>query len=312
MRVRHVAGLQVWLGLAALSAAAQVAVAPARKPQSPPAAPAPGLRVDSNLVLVPTSVYDRSNRPIGGLGKQSFRIFDDGVEQAITHFSMDDEPLAVGLVFDVSGSMGPGLRRSRFAAHLFFETANPEDEFCLVEFADRPKLVTPLTQSLANVKDELVFTRSSGSTALVDAAVLGLNELKKSSKSRKALLIVSDGGENNSRYTLREMRNMVRETDALIYAILVRGRGGTPEETDGPWFLKQMTEDSGGRVLPSEMEEAVIKVSLELRNRYVLGFSPAKQRRDGRYHRVEVKLVPPPGLRNLHVSWRRGYYAPED
>ena len=268
MRVRQFAGLQVSLAMAALSAVAQVAVAPRLRSQAGPANPSPGLRVDTNLVLVPTSVYDRANRPIGGLGKESFRVFDNGVEQTITHFSMEDEPLAVGLVFDVSGSMGRGLRMSRFAARLFFETANPEDEFCLVEFDTRPRLVTPLTQDLAAVKDELAFTRSSGNTALVDAAVLGLNELKKSTKSRKALLIISDGGENNSRYTLREMRNMVRETDALIYAILVRGRGGTPEESDGPWFLKQMTEDSGGRVLPSERGDAVTKVSLELRNRY--------------------------------------------
>jgi VWFA-related protein len=300
------------MGLAALSAAAQMAVAPVGKAPPGPAVPAAGLRVDANLVLVPASVYNRAGRPIGGLGKESFHVFDDGVEQPITHFTMDDEPLAVGLVFDVSGSMGQGLRMSRFAANLFFATANPEDEFCLVEFDDRPRLVTPLTQDLGSVTGKLWFTRSSGSTALVDAAVLGLNELKKSSKNRKALLIVSDGGENNSRYTLREMRNMVRETDALIYAILVHGRGGTPEESDGPWFLKQMTEDSGGRVLAAEVEDAVTKVGMELRNRYVLGFSPANQKRDGRYHRVEVKVAPPPGLKDLHVSWRRGYYAPED
>jgi VWFA-related protein len=292
------------MGLAALSAAGQPARAPAH--------PAPDLRVDSNLVLAPTSVYNHAGTPIGGLGKQNFHIFDDGVEQTITHFTTDDEPLAVGLVFDVSGSMGGGLRLSRYAARVFFETANPEDEFCLVEFDDRPRLVTKLTQDLNAVTGNLSFTRSSGQTALVDAAVMGLNELRKSNKSRKALLIISDGGENNSRYTLREMRDMVRETDALIYAILVHGRGGTPEESDGPWFLKQMTEESGGRVLAAEVEDAVFKVGIELRNRYVLGFSPANQRRDGRYHQIEVKVTPPRGLKDLHVSWRRGYYAPVD
>lgn len=311
LRARAIAALPVWT-MAAFSAAAQIAMAPPGKAPAAPLAPGPGLRVDANLVLVPASVYDRAGRPIGGLGKENFHLFDDGVEQTITHFTMDDEPLAVGLVFDVSGSMGGGLRLSRMAARLFFDTANPEDEFCLVEFDGRPRLVAPLTQDLNAVMGNLAFTRSSGQTALVDAAVMGLNELRKSSKSRKALLIISDGGENNSRYTLREMRNMVRETDALIYAILVQGRGGTPEENDGPWFLKQMTEDSGGRVLAAEVGDAVIKVSHELRNRYVLGFSPANQRRDGRYHRVEVTVAPPRGLKNLHVSWRRGYYAPED
>jgi|CZKE01.1.fsa_nt_gi VWFA-related protein len=307
MNSRQVVGLAFWLTLLVRIAGSQVAIEPRKQPPAAaPANPRANLRVDTNLVLVPTTVYDPMNRPVTGLEKENFRVFDEGVEQPITHFAMEDEPLAVGLVFDVSGSMGRGLGRSRYAAREFFRTANPEDEFFLIEFDDRPKLVVPLGRGLGEVQDELVFTKSSGSTALVDAAVLGLHELKKSKLNRKALLIISDGGENNSRYSLREMRNMVRESDALIYAILIED-----QEREGSWYLRQMTEDSGGRVLPYG-SDAITKISVELRNRYLLGFSPANETRDGRYHPLQVKVVPPRGLPKLRADWRRGYYAPQD
>lgn len=306
MRSRQVAGLAFWLTLLARFAGSQVAIEPRKQPPSAaPANPRANLRVDANLVLVPVTVHDPMNRPVTGLEKENFQVLDDGVEQAITHFAMEDEPLAVGLVFDVSGSMGRGLGRSRLAAGEFFKTANPEDECFLIEFDDRPRLVMPLGRGLGELQEELVFTKSSGSTALVDAVVLGLHELKKSKLGRKALLIISDGGENNSRYSVGEMRSMVRESDALVYGILV-GDGG-----NGPWFMRKMTEDSGGRVLPYG-DDAVPKVSVELRNRYLLGFSPANETRDGRYHRLQVTVVPPRGLPKLRADWRRGYYAPED
>jgi VWFA-related protein len=290
------------------------------KPQSAEAAaPRASLRADSRLVLVPVSVCDPLNRPVTGLEKEHFKVFDDKVEQQVTHFAMDDEPVAVGLVFDTSGSMGPKLRRSRDAAAAFFRTANPEDEFFLVEFSDQPKLVVPLTRDSNEIQTQLAFTQSKGRTALLDAIMLSLHEMKKSNKSRKALLIISDGGDNSSRYSETEVRNRVRETDLLIYAIGVfeayGSRGRTPEESAGPGLLSELAEQTGGRHFPAdsfELPDIAAKIGIELRNRYVLGYSPTDQQRDGRYHRVQVKVVPPRGLPPLKAFWRLGYYAPAE
>ncbi len=192
----------------------QVQTRPRKRPGEPAVDPRtrPNLRVDTSLVLVPVTVCDPLNRPVTGLEKEHFRVFDDKIEQNITHFSMDDEPVAVGLVFDVSGSMGPKLIKSRQAAAAFFRTANPEDEFFLVEFNDAPKLAVPLTASVEEIQNRLTFSQSKGRTALLDAIMLALNEMKKSKKNRKALLIICDGGDNSSRYTENEVRNWCGKT----------------------------------------------------------------------------------------------------
>jgi Ca-activated chloride channel family protein len=285
----------------------------------PPAVVAPQatIRVDSNLVLVPVTVCDPNNRPVTGLEKEHFKIFDDKVEQTVTHFSMDDEPLAVGLLFDTSGSMGNKMRKARMAASAFFNTANPEDEFFLVTFNDTPKLVVPLTSDASSIQTQLTFTQARGRTALLDALMLAMHEMKRSTKNRKALLIVSDGGDNCSRYTETEVRNRVRESDVLIYAIGIfepyGTRGRSPEELAGPGLLSDMAEQTGGRQFPvddlSELPDIAAKIGIELRNRYVLGYSPTDQQRDGRYHHVQVKLAPPRGLPPLRAFWRLGYYA---
>lgn len=285
----------------------------------PPAAAAPNatLRVDSDLVLVPVTVCDPNNRPVTGLEKEHFKVFDDKVEQTITHFAMDDEPLAVGMLFDTSGSMGNKMRKARMAASAFFNTSNPEDEFFLVEFNDTPKLVVPLTSDVSSIQTRLTFTQSRGRTSLLDALMLAMHEMKRSTKNRKALLIISDGGDNCSRYTETEVRNRVRESDILIYAIGIYepygSRGRSPEELAGPGLLSDLAEQTGGRQFPvedlSELPDVAAKIGIELRNRYVLGYSPTDRQRDGRYHRVQVKLVPPHGLPPLQAFWRLGYYA---
>ena len=281
------------------------------------ASPKTNLRIDSKLVLVPVSVCDPMNRPVTGLEKEHFKVFDDKIEQHVTHFAMDDEPVTVGLVFDTSGSMGPKLRRSRDAAAAFFRTSNPEDEFFLVEFNDQPKLVVPLTREYEEIQTQLTFTQSKGRTALLDGIMLALHEMKKSSKKRKALLIISDGGDNSSRYTEGEVRNRIRESDVLIYAVGVfesfGSRGRTAEESAGPGLLSDLAEQTGGRHFPAdtfELPDIASKIGIELRNRYVLGYSPTDLQRDGRYHRVQVKLLPPRGSPPLKAFWRLGYYAP--
>ena len=313
---RVVAAAIAALGVAlAIPAQAQVAIA--ARPKAPPAeaaAPKANLRVDLNMVLVPVTVCDPMNRPVTGLERDAFHIFDDNVEQTLTAFAQEDAPVAVGLGFDTSGSMGGKLRLSRQAAAAFFQTANPEDEFFLVEFSDRPKLVVPLTGNTQEVQDHLTFSQSKGRTALLDAVMLALHELKKSTIARKALLIISDGGDNCSRYTETELKNMVRESDVMIYAIGIYGGGTTPEEMSGPQLLTEVAEQSGGRQLPAEgpdIPDIAAKIGVELRNRYMLGYSPTAPHRDGRYHPVQVKIVPPRGLPALRAFWRRGYYAPD-
>ncbi len=276
------------------------------------------LRIDANLVLVPVSVCDPMNKPVTGLEKEHFKVFDDKVEQTVTHFAMDDEPVDVGLVFDISGSMGNKLRRSRMAAVAFFKAANPEDQFFLVEFNDQPKLVVPLTSDTGQIQNQLTFAESKGRTALLDAIFLALHEMKKSTKTRKALLIISDGGDNSSRYTEAEVRTRVRESDAMIYAIGIfepyGARDRSPEETSGPALLSDLAEQTGGREFDvadiNEMPDIASKIGIELRNRYVLGYSPTAQTRDGKYHHVQVKVIPPRGLPPLKAFWRPGYYAP--
>jgi VWFA-related protein len=318
MRLRLAAGLFLF----AVAAYAQVSIAPRTKAHAPAESSRDrtNLRVDTNLVLVPVTVCDPMNKPVTGLEKEHFRVFEDKVEQTVTHFAMDDEPLAVGLVFDVSGSMGPKLRRSRLAAAEFFKTANPADEFFLVEFNDHPKLVVPLTRDTQEIQNQLAFSSSKGRTALFDGIMMAMLEMKKSKMTRKALLIISDGGDNSSRYTEAEVRNAVRESDVLIYALgIFEGfsmRGRSPEELAGPGLMSVLAEQTGGRSFNvealSELPDMAAKIGIELRNRYVIGYSPKEQQRDGRYHRVEVKVLPPPGAPKLRAYWRPGYYAPAE
>jgi VWFA-related protein len=304
--------------LAPLAFRGQVTIQPRPKPSAPDETRSKAnIRSDTNLVLVPVTVCNPYNQPVTGLEKEHFKVIDDKVEQTITHFAMDDEPVAVGLVFDISGSMGPKLRESRQAAAEFFKNANPEDEFFLVEFNDQPKLVEPMGASPEEIQNQLMFSQSKGRTALLDAVFLAMHELRKSQKNRKALLIISDGGDNSSRYTESELRNLVREGDVMIYAIGVYEQGGarsrTPEEAGGPGLLSDLCEQTGGRHFPadaSELPDIAAKIGVELRNRYVLGYVPTDQQRDGRYHPVVVKVIPPHGLPPLHAYWRHGYYAP--
>ena len=303
-------------GLAA-AARAQVSVQPRPKPTPPKEQqPTPSIRVDTSLVLIPVSVNDPLNRPVTGLEKENFRLFDDRVEQAISQFAMDDEPVAVGLVFDTSGSMGDKLKTSRMAARQFFNTSNPEeDEFFLVEFDNNPRLEVPLTKDTGTIEAQLTFSKSHGSTALLDAILLAAHEMRRSKMKKKALLIISDGGDNHSRYSQKEVENVVRESDVLIYSIGVFGGGSTQEELGGPGLLSHVSESTGGRMyqaIPADMPDIAKKIGVDLRNRYVLGYAPANQVRDGRYHRVDVRIVPPRGLPKLQAHWRTGYFAPVD
>ena len=276
------------------------------------------IRVDTTLVLINATVIDPMSRFVTGLEKEHFRLFEEKVEQKLTHFASEDAPLSIGLVFDCSGSMGAKLQKSRQAAAQFFKTANPEDEFFLVQFNDRPVMAMKFTANTEEIQNRLTFTQAKGRTALLDGVYLALNEMKKARNPRKAILILSDGGDNSSRYTESEIKNLVREADVQIYAIgifePVSSRGRTAEELSGPSLLTEVAEQTGGRHFPvenvNELPDVAAKIGIELRNQYMLGYTPANQEKDGKYRRVQVKLVQPRGLPPLRVFSRNGYYAP--
>ena len=297
----------------------QVTITPRPRPAAKEEAlPKSNIRADVNMVLIPVTVTDPMNRFVTGLEKEYFKVYEDKKQQQITAFSSDDAPLSVGLLFDCSGSMGSKLRESREAVAQFFKTANPEDEAFLVQFHDTADLAQGFTGNLEDIQNHLQFTNSKGMTALLDAIYLGIHEMKKAHNSRKALLIISDGGDNNSRYTETEIRNLVRESDVQIYAIgiyePVDSRSRTVEESNGPALLTDLAGQTGGRQYQvenlSELPDIAAKIGMELRNQYLLGYSPLNHERDGKYRHVEVKLVQPHGMPLLRAFWRMGYNAP--
>ncbi len=277
------------------------------------------LRVDTTVVLIPVTVTDPLNRIVTGLEKDHFKVFEDKVPQKITQFSNEDAPVSIGIVFDTSGSMGAKLQKSRQAVAQLVKTANPEDEFFLVQFNERPELTMGFTKDPEEIQNRLTFIQSKGRTALLDSVYLAINEMKKHARNpRKALVIISDGGDNSSRYTESEIKNLVREADVQIYAIgifePISSRGRTAEELAGPSLLSEIAEQTGGRHFPvenlNELPDVAAKIGTELHLQYVLGYAPTNREKDGKYRHVQVKLVQPKGLPPLRAFWRLGYYAP--
>jgi len=272
------------------------------------------IKVDVNLVLVPVSIVDPENRQVTGLDKENFEIFEGKERQQIQHFSREDAPVSLGAIFDVSGSMANKIDRAREAVVEFFKTANPEDEFFMIAFADRPEEVTDFTRSVEDLEGRLLYTVPRGRTALLDAIYLGLNKMRQARYGRKALLIISDGGDNHSRYTEGEIKTLVKESDVQIYAIGVYDHYvPTEEERLGPQLLSDITEVTGGRAFsidnPNDLADVATKIGVELRNQYVLGYRPSNPASDGKWHKLRVKLVPPKGLPPLRVYAKTGYYA---
>jgi VWFA-related protein len=299
----------------------RVNIEPRTRPPKPEEAEArrePSIRVETQLVLINVTVTDPMNRFVTGLEKEHFQLFEDKGKQDISQFSSEDAPLSVGLVFDASGSMGSKLQKSRQAAAQLFKTANPEDEFFLIQFNDRPELVVPFTTNTEEIQNRLTFTQAKGRTALLDGVYMAMNHMRKARNPRKAIIILSDGGDNSSRYTESEIKNAVREADVQVYAIGIfepmAGRGRTAEELAGPGLLNDMAESTGGRHFPvenvNELPDIAAKIGIELRNQYVLGYTPTNQTKDGKYRKVQVKLKQPRGLPPLKVFYRLGYYAP--
>jgi Ca-activated chloride channel family protein len=293
------------------AAAAEAEVDPALRTHTKP------IRVDVDLVLVPVTITDSMNRLVTGLEKENFILLDNGEKQAVEHFSSEDAPISLGVIFDMSGSMANKIVKAREAVVEFFKTANPEDEFFLIGFNDKPTLICDFTNSVEQVQGQLVYTIAKGRTALLDAIYLGIAKMRQAKHQKKALLIISDGGDNRSRYTENEIKSMVKEADVQIYAIgLFDQSPRSDEERFGPQLLAEVTDVTGGRTFtvdnPNQMTGVAAKIGVELRNQYVLGYRPSKPMHDGKWRKVRVKLAIPKGLPQLSVYAKTGYYAPNE
>ena len=298
-------------------------VKPALPPGPPPlqgkaalsARPGSRIRVDVNLVLIPLTVTDPLNRLVTGLEKNEFFLYENNQQQQIKSFSSEDAPVSIGIIMDLSGSMTNKVVRARESIIEFLRTSNPQDEYFIIGFNDRPELIEDFTSSIDDIEARLQTVRAGRRTALLDAIYYGVNKMKQARYDRKAILIVSDGGDNRSRYTENEVRNLVRESDVEMFSIgIFDAYAATTEERNGPLLLHDLSEETGGQLFRvddiSDMTDIATKISAELRNQYVVGYKPSDAKRDGKWRKVKVKLVPPPGLPPLTVHARSGYYAP--
>jgi VWFA-related protein len=276
------------------------------------------LRVDASLVEVPVHVTTSEGRPVINLKPENFRVLEDGIEQKITYFTRDDAPLSVGLLFDASGSMQNKIGKSAEAAASFVKTANPQDEFFLIEFSEKPKLAVPFTMNPEAIYRRIAHMRPFGRTALLDAIHMALLQMKNARNLRKAVVIVSDGGDNRSRYTAGEVRAGMLESDVQLYAMgifdwpkLRSARGLPAEEQNGPRLLDELAEQTGGRHYPVEDLDELIsiseRISRDLRDEYVIGYSPSNVTRDGKYRRIQLEVA---AGEKLKSDYRHGYYAP--
>jgi Ca-activated chloride channel homolog len=273
------------------------------------------IRMNVDMVLVPITITDPLNRLVTGLEQNDFKLYENNSEQKITSFATEDAPVSIGIIFDLSGSMTSKLVRARNAILQFARTANPEDDFFVIGFNDRPELIEDFTSSIDDVEARLATVHAGKRTALLDAIYYGVAKMKQARHERKALLVVSDGGDNNSRYTEGEVRSLVRESSVEIYSIgIFDPDAPSTEERMGPMLLDSLSNDTGGRLFRvddvDEMADIAEKISTELRNQYVLGYYPKDLSRNGKWRKVKVKVNPPPGLPPLTVYARSGYYAP--
>ena len=265
----------------------------------------PSIRLDVKMVMIPANVTDKNDHPVMDLHRENFHVFEDAVEQKIESFSIDQAPVSLGIVFDASGSMRNKIDKSFTAVEQFLKTSLPGDEYFLVQFNDVPKLRTPFTPDTDEIVASLSFIRPEGWTAMFDAIYVAVNQMRLAKNPRKALLILSDGGDNNSRYSGGEVINLLREADVRLFAIGL---------FDNARYLKKAAEDTGGAMVSvhniNDLPDAVDKLSSQLRSQYLLGYYPVKVQNDGKFHKVKVLVSQAANSLKLHTSWRHGYYAP--
>jgi Ca-activated chloride channel homolog len=268
-------------------------------------------RVD--LVMVPVTITDGLNRPVIGLDQENFQLFENKKPQEIKNFSSEDAPVSIGIVLDVSGSMGYKLERAREAVHQFCEEANPQDEFFTITFADKPQLTTDFTSKTEDVENDLLTVNSRGRTSLLDAIYMALKEMRHARYARKALLILSDGGDNHSRYSEGAVKSAIKEADVEIYSVgTFEQYASTQEEMLGPELLFDLSHLTGGNAFalnnPADMPAVTRNIGLRLRHQYVLAYRPQSAPHDGKWQKISVKLRLPKKFPFLRVNARPGYY----
>jgi Ca-activated chloride channel family protein len=254
-----------------------------------------------------------------GLEQQDFALYEDGKRQQIQFFSAEDAPISVGLLLDFSHSMKDKFDDEREAVRQFFANADPKDDYFAVSFANRPEVLADATQSEGDIQAALANVTPKGYTALLDAVYLGISKLRSARHQRRALLIISDGGDNVSRYSLKETKKMAEEADVSIYAIALNP--AVPilrpiEERLGQRLLTQITDATGGRTVmvdnAAKLVQAAATISRELRNQYVLGYRPSNQAHDGKFRRLKVQVRASTQVAPIHLYYRKGYIAPVD
>jgi Ca-activated chloride channel homolog len=285
----------------------QVNLTSRARPATAPHLPPSNFRVDARMVQIPVTVTDPMDRNVMSLNADNFRLFEGNVEQKISAFSIADAPVSAGIVFDTSGSMKKRMQDSRAAVQQFLQTAVPNDEFFLVQFADTASLLSPFTRQGDAVLHNLDGMEPHGWTALYDAMFLSVQQLRRATNPRRVLLVLSDGEDNNSRYSESEALSLVREADVRVYAIGLFAKARC---------LERMAEETGGRMITihnfSELPAAMEKLSDEIRNQYLLGYFPSNDVNDGRYRKVRVEVKMPAGTPPLHLAWCRGYVTPTE
>ncbi|MFL6374989.1 MAG: VWA domain-containing protein [Pyrinomonadaceae bacterium] len=273
------------------------------------------IRVKTDLVTLTLTVTDPYNRYVSGLTKNAFSIVDEGKEQEITFFSDTDAPVSVGIIFDISGSMsGEKIKKARTALERFISTSHPSDEYFLIAFNSRAQLLLDRTRDGEAVLQKLTMVEPKNNTALYDAVYLGVERVTRGTHQKRALLIISDGQDNNSRYNFKEVQRIMKETDVVAYAVGIEDKGDTgPLGLQGQAFLDEITSVTGGRAFypqsDVEMDEIFERIALELRHQYSIGYTPKDFKPDGKWRKVKVKVKPPRGLPRLTVRGRDGYYA---
>ncbi len=273
------------------------------------------IRVSVSMALVPVSVLDLNGRNVTGLVRENFRLLDGKEPREIAAFAQEDQPLTVGLIFDCSRSMLDKFAVAREAPAQLYRQLNPGDESFLITVSDSPSLRQGLTTDFSAVENALFFTQPNGSTALLDGVRLGMAQIQKARNPRRALIVVSDGGENNSRFSLGELRKVAMEADVQIFSIGLHDRPGTREEVEGAELLRELARASGGIHYPvhcaEEIAGAMAKIGIALHNQYVLGYYPPADAQAGKYRPITVQLCLPAGIPPLHIYARTGYYTPE-
>lgn len=288
--------------------------------EAPPSAPhLPSgialIRSNAELVTVPVTITDAMNRPVTGLERDNFQLFENKQPQEIKNFSSEDTPVSIGILMDVSGSMQNKLERTLEAVRQFCDASNPQDEFFLITFSDAPRLATDFTNRPEEIENSLLGTQARGRTSLLDAIYMGVRKMKDAHYARRALLILSDGGDNHSRYSDHDVKNAVREGDILIYAVGTYDRyATTQEELLGPELLENVAEVTGGQSYTitnvGELPQVTRAIGTRLRHQYMLTYRPQTRSRDGKWHKISVKLLLPKNWSALlHVNARTGYYA---